>query len=75
MIFHTSFAFYFSDMKNLNCELLSKKLFQQALDMKLAEVVQNQSQILDILLKMLPSSTDICETDALFPQPKKLLKN
>ena len=40
--------------------------------MKLEEVVQNQSQILDNLLKTLPSSTDIYEIDALFPQPKKL---
>ena len=42
--------------------------------MKLEEVVQNQSQILNILLKTLPSSTDICEIDAIFPQPKKTVE-
>ena len=59
-------------MKNLNRELLSIELSQRTLHMKLEEVVQNQSQILNILLKTLPSSTDICEIDAIFPHPKKL---
>ena len=42
--------------------------------MKLKKVVQNESQILNILLKTLPSSTDIYEIDALFPQPKKTIE-
>ena len=42
--------------------------------MKLEEVVQNQSQIMNILLKTLPSSTDISEIDAIFPQPKKTVE-
>ena len=50
------------------------KLFQQALHMKLEKVVQNQSQIWDILLKTLPSLTDICEIDAFFPQQKKTVE-
>ena len=61
-------------MRNLNHELLSIKSSQRALHMKLEEVVQNQSQILNILLKTLPSSTDICEIDAIFPQPKKTVE-
>ena len=77
VIFHisfVSFVFHFSEMRNLNHELLSIKSSQRVLHMKLEEVVQNQSQILNILLKTLPSSTDICEIDAIFPQPKKTVE-
>ena len=61
-------------MRNLNHELLSIKSSQRALHMKLEEVVRNQSQILNMLLKTLPSSTDISEIDAIFPQPKKTVE-
>ena len=74
MIFHTSivsFVFLFLKMRNLNRKLLSIKSSQRALHMKLEKVVQNQSQILNIFLKTLPSLRDIYEIDAIFPQPKK----